>query len=356
MPQDLIFTNHVSEAIDRTVSRLGNKPAFVITDTNTASLALPLIAGRCKALATAKTFSLPAGDANKGLDSLSGIWRWLSASGATRSSIVINLGGGMITDIGGFAAATFKRGLRFINVPTTLLGAVDAAVGGKTGINFSGLKNEVGAFAPADAVIISTMFFSSLPPTEVKSGYAEMIKHGLLDGKKALADLLKFDISDPMADPDALLALLEKSVGVKARIVAADPKETGLRKALNLGHTVGHAFESFAMTEMKSPIPHGYAVAWGMVVELILSHMMLRFPAETLHTVAAYVKRTYGYFDIDCDDYPRLIEIMGHDKKNTSPDKINFTLLRSPGQPVTDLTASTDDIRAALDIYRDLLA
>ena len=178
MPQDLIFTNHVSEAIDRTVSRLGNQPAFVITDTNTASLALPLIAGRCKALATAKTFSLPAGDANKGLDSLSGIWRWLSASGATRSSIVINLGGGMITDIGGFAAATFKRGLRFINVPTTLLGAVDAAVGGKTGINFSGLKNEVGAFAPADAVIISTMFFSSLPPTEVKSGYAEMIKHG----------------------------------------------------------------------------------------------------------------------------------------------------------------------------------
>jgi len=356
MAQDLIFTNHVSEAIDSIVGRLGNPSVFVIADSNTASLALPLLVGQCKSLENAKTIDVAAGDANKSVDSLVRIWQWLSQSGATRSSLVINLGGGMVTDIGGFAAATFKRGLRFVNVPTTLLGAVDAAVGGKTGINLSGLKNEVGAFAPADAVVISTIFFSTLPTKEIKSGYAEMIKHGLLDGKKTLADLLQYDITDPMADADALLALLEKSVSVKAAIVAADPKEAGLRKALNLGHTIGHAFESFALTEMKSPIPHGYAVAWGIVAELILSHMLLKFPAETLHTVATYVKEYYGYFDIDCDDYPCLLKLMEHDKKNSSPDKINFTLLRTPGDPVTDCTASTAEIRAALDIYRDLIS
>lgn len=356
MKQDLIFTNHVVEAVDSLVDRLGHPDVFVITDSNTSALVLPLLAGQCQSLARAKNIEVAPGDANKGVESLQRIWRALSASGATRSSLVINLGGGMVTDIGGFAAATFKRGVRFANVPTTLLGAVDAAVGGKTGINFSGLKNEIGAFAPAEAVIISTIFFNTLPLPEVKSGYAEMIKHGLLDGKATLAALLDFDISNPMADPEALLGLIEKSVGVKAAIVEADPREAGLRKALNFGHTVGHAFESFALNEMKSPIPHGYAVAWGMVVELVLSHLLLQFPAETLHAAASYIKGSYGYFDIDCDDYPSLIDLMGHDKKNASPDKINFTLLRAVGFPETDCTASTDEIRAALDIYRDLLA
>lgn len=262
----------------------------------------------------------------------------------------------MITDLGGFAAATFKRGIKFINVPTTLLGAVDAAVGGKTGINLGGLKNEVGAFAPADAVLISTLFFTTLPLQEIKSGYAEMLKHGLLDDKATLAELLKYDVTNPPATTDVLLHLIEKSVGVKAEIVANDPKEQGLRKALNLGHTVGHAFESYALTDLASPIPHGFAVAWGMVVELILSHMILKFPAETLHQFADYIKHVYGYFDIDCDDYPRLLELMSHDKKNASPDAINFTLLSDVGQPQIDCTATPDQIRAALDIYRDLLS
>lgn len=356
MAQNLIFTNHVAQAIDQLVGEMGNPSIFVITDANTANFVRPTLAAESKAIANAAYIEIPAGDANKGLDSLSRVWEWLSRSGATRSSLVINLGGGMVTDLGGFAASSFKRGLRFINVPTTLLGAVDAAVGGKTGINFSGLKNEIGAFAPADAVAISTIFFNTLPIEEIKSGYAEMIKHGLLDGQTSLASLLKYDLSQPMANKDALLSLIEQSVGVKSAIVAADPKEAGLRKALNLGHTIGHAFESFALTDMQSPIPHGYAVAWGLVAELILSHMILKFPADTLHSTAAYIKENYGCFDIDCDDYPRLLELMAHDKKNTSPDKINFTLLRAPGSPVTDCTATPDQIRAALDIYRDLLA
>lgn len=355
MEQKLIFTNHVSEAIDSLVDQMGNPNTFVITDGNTSTLALPILATDCKAVSGAKTICVAAGDANKGIDALAAIWRQLSESGATRSSLVINLGGGMVTDLGGFAAATFKRGVRFINVPTTLLGAVDAAVGGKTGINFAGLKNEVGAFAPADAVIVSTIFFTTLPIEEVKSGYAEMIKHGLLDSPSALADLLNYDITQPMEEPEKLLSLIEKSVGVKSGIVAADPKEAGIRKALNLGHTIGHAFESFAMTDMKSPIPHGYAVAWGLVAELVLSHLQLKFPAETLHRVASYVKESYGYFDIDCDDYPSLLQLMAHDKKNASPDRINFTLLRKPGDPVTDCTASAEEIKAALDIYRDLI-
>lgn len=350
------FTNRVSEAIDRIIAGLGSPSIYVIADSNTSALVKPLLAAQSASIAGAPTIDITPGDAHKDIDAVQRVWAWLSASGATRSSLIINLGGGMVTDLGGFAAATFKRGLRFINIPTTLLGAVDAAVGGKTGVNLGGLKNEVGAFAEAEAVIISTRFFDTLPPTELKSGYAEMLKHGLLDGRQTLAELLKYDISSPIADHDALLAMLQKSVGVKAAIVAADPKEAGLRKALNLGHTVGHAFESFAMTDMHSPIPHGYAVAWGLVTELILSHLQLKFPAETLHTVANYVKRTYGFFAVTCDDYPRLLELMSHDKKNASPDRINFTLLSAPGAPVTDCTATPDDIRAALDITRDLLA
>ncbi|MCM1450961.1 MAG: 3-dehydroquinate synthase [Clostridium sp.] len=355
MGQDIFYTNRVVEAVDRIVEGLGSPGAYIVTDANTATLALPLLMEGCRTLRDAKTISIAAGDANKGLESASRIWEWLSRNGATRKSLVINLGGGMVTDLGGFAAATFKRGLRFVNVPTTLLGAVDAAVGGKTGINLGGLKNEVGAFAPAEAVIISTIFFTTLPAQEMKSGYAEMIKHGLLDGPSELAALLKYDVTGPCADNDKLLSLIERSVGVKSAIVASDPREAGPRKALNLGHTIGHAFEEFSLSGMKSPIPHGYAVAWGLVAELVLSHMILKFPADKLHAVAAYVKEEYGYFDIECDDYPELLRLMAHDKKNASPDEINFTLLRAPGDAVTDCTVSVGQIRAALDIYRDLI-
>lgn len=354
MQPNVIFSNSVGSVIDSLSAEISPASVFVVTDDNVKSVVLPVLQHSSKVVAGARVISVAAGDSNKNLDSLSHIWKELSDNGATRSSLVINVGGGMITDMGAFAAATFKRGVRFINVPTTLLAAVDASVGGKTGINFNSLKNEIGAFAPAEATIISTTFFKTLPTTELLSGYAEMLKHSLLESPVSFAELIAFDISDTAPDDGRLLDYLQKSVGVKSRIVTIDPTEKGLRKSLNLGHTAGHAFESFALASGK-PVPHGFAVAWGMVVELVLSSMELGFPSSVLRNYAAYVRSHYGTFDITCKDYPRLLELMAHDKKNVSSDRINFTLLRNVGDVQLDCVVKDETIKNALDIYRDLM-
>jgi 3-dehydroquinate synthase len=264
----------------------------------------------------------------------------------------------MLTDLGGFAAATFKRGIRFINIPTTLLGAVDAAVGGKTGINFNGLKNETGAFAPAIAVLIDSNFFKTLDHTNLLSGYAEMLKHALLCGRdtahhvSTLDELLRFDLET--IDYKKLNDLLFESVLVKERIVEQDPTEQGIRKALNLGHTFGHAFESLSY-EIKRPIPHGYAVAWGTVCELYLSFIKWGFDQADLMKVTRFVKAHYGAFAFDCSQYQRLYELMQHDKKNES-GLINFTLLKAAGEIEINQTANQREIDETLDFYREYFA
>ncbi|GHT05462.1 hypothetical protein FACS189423_09650 [Bacteroidia bacterium] len=263
-----------------------------------------------------------------------------------------------MTDLGGFAAATFKRGIRFINIPTTLLGAVDAAVGGKTGINFTGLKNEIGAFAPALAVLIDSNFLQTLDLTNLLSGYAEMLKHALLCGRDAingvstrdsLNELLRFDLE--RIDYRKLNDLLFESVLVKERIVTEDPTEQGIRKALNLGHTFGHAFESLSY-ELKRPVPHGYAVAWGLVCELFLSVVKFGFTIDELRKVSQFVKENYGVFAFDCTHYQRIYEWMQHDKKNESAS-INFTLLKAVGEIEINQTANQEEIDETLDFYRE---
>lgn len=354
MKQKLIFTNLVGDAIDTLVSELGNPTVAVVADTNTAQFVLPILLRDSKAVADAKVITVKSGDANKNLDELANIWRQLSAMEATRSTVVINLGGGVVSDMGGFAAATFKRGMRCINVPTTVLAAVDASVGGKTGINFNGLKNQIGTFTEPYAAIISTIFFNTLPEQQVLSGYAEMLKHGLLENKDILAKLLNYSPVYPVFDSASLLPLLEDSVMVKSRIVEQDLTEDGIRKALNFGHTVGHAIEAFAVKH-QSPVPHGYAVAWGMIVSLVLSNIKLNFPSDTLHQFADYILKNYGAFPLTCEDYPELLAAMRQDKKNASPDEINFTLLAAVGEPKINCTITPDEIKAALDIYRDLM-
>lgn len=349
MPQHITYTNQVDATIDRALASTCCSRLFVLTDENTHHLVLPHIDN--KALQQATEIVIPAGDEHKTLDSLAQVWHALSDDGATRQSVLVNVGGGMVCDLGGFAAATFKRGIRFINIPTTLLSAVDAAVGGKTGINFDGLKNEVGAFAEANEVIISTCFLDTLPRQELRSGYAEMVKHAMLSGSLAFADVLSHE---PTADePDRLLQLLEASVAVKQRIVAQDPTEQGMRRALNLGHTVGHALESLTLQQGRT-VPHGYAVAWGLVTEAVLSHMLLQFPSSDLHRLAIFVREHYGTPGITCDDYPTLLELMRHDKKSRHGE-INCTLLRHIGDPVLDNAIVPDDMTTALDITRDYL-
>ena len=341
--QNLIFTNDVLPAITRLANGGDHTLTVWIAEVNTARLINP---------APPRLITIPDGDDNKTLGSVSRVWDEMERMGVTRRSQVINLGGGMVTDLGGFAAATFKRGVRFINVPTTLLGAVDAAVGGKTGFNYNGLKNEIGAFAPASDVIISTCFFDTLPVQEMKSGFAEVLKHAMLSDRNEFLHLLDHDFNAPI-NHDDLLERLRRSVQVKVDIVARDPNEQGERKALNLGHTIGHAFESLAMKRGK-PVPHGYAVAWGLVTEAVLSHLLLKFPSEDVHLLGNFVRDNYRDFPFTCDDYEELLELMRHDKKSRDGE-ITCTLLAAIGDYRINQTVTPDDVTAALDILRDHL-
>lgn len=357
MSQQILFSRATAADLDRIVRDMNPNGVWVVADSNTAACVWPCLR---EALAedspvlNAHLVIIEAGDVHKDITAVTAVWEQLSRLGATRRSLVVNLGGGMVTDLGGFAAATFKRGIRFINIPTTLLGAVDAAVGGKTGINLGGLKNEIGAFRPADAVIISNEWFEGLPQRELLSGYAEMLKHSLLSGTESLARHLAFDITHENATSETLAELMAESVRIKADIVAQDPTEKGLRKSLNLGHTPGHAFETHAMHSGK-PVPHGYAVAWGLVFDLTLSTMQLGFDSGLLRQVATYVRDHYGVPKLGCDIYPELIGLMRHDKKNATADAINFTLLHAPGQVALDRTATPKEIEVAFDVMRDLL-
>ena len=342
MQQNLIFTNDVEAAIERLVESSNPNTTVWIADVNTASLTPT----------PSHLITIPDGDDHKTLESVMRVWDEMERMGVTRHSLIINLGGGMVTDLGGFAAATFKRGVRFINVPTTLLGAVDAAVGGKTGFNYHELKNEIGAFAPASDVIISTRFFDTLPLDEMKSGFAEVLKHAMLSDRGEFLGLLDHDFAAPI-DHDDLLKRLRHSVKVKVDIVTRDPNEQGERQALNLGHTVGHAFESLAMKRGK-PVPHGYAVAWGLVAETVLSHLLLKFPSEDVHRLGNFVRDNYPNFPFTCDDYDELLELMAHDKKSRD-GTITCTLLATIGDYRMGNTVSRDDVTATLDILRDLL-
>jgi 3-dehydroquinate synthase len=295
--------------------------------------------------------TIPSGDTHKNVETLTTVWKYLSENGGTRKSVLVNLGGGMVTDLGGFAASSFKRGIDCINIPTTVLGAVDASVGGKTGINFNGLKNEIGAFQLPKAVIFYAQFFKSLNRENLLSGFAEMLKHGLLSDEKYLGELFNLNLSEPEAP--VFLSAVRRSVEIKKDITIQDPKEEGIRKALNLGHTAGHALESLSH-KRKKPVLHGYAIAWGLVCELYLSSKLLGFPSSTLQQVIHFVRAEYGVFNITCDDYPYLYETMTHDKKNENSN-INFTLLSRIGEIKLDQNADKALIDEMFDFYRDAM-
>ena len=344
--QRVILSQDLQQSLTDAIARCPHDRLFVLTDETTKECCLPVVKDY-PCLAGAQVITIKATDSHKDLESVSHVWSELQRGGATRHSLMVNLGGGMVTDLGGFAASTFKRGIQFINIPTTLLAMVDASVGGKTGVNFGGLKNEIGVFQNADSVILDTIFLRTLDEENLLSGYAEMLKHSLISDEKMWAELLSEKV---IVKSEKFASAIEKSVAVKQRIVTEDPTEKGLRKALNLGHTAGHAFESLAL-ERKSVL-HGYAVAWGLVVELYLSVVKCGFPTEQLHQTARFIKEHYGRMAISCDDYPRLLELMHHDKKNEG-SAINFTLLGGIGDIRINQTASEDDIKEALDFYRE---
>ena len=347
--QKVIITQELQQALAAEIAACQPDRLFVLTDENTRRLCWPQVE-HYPCLQQANVITMPAGDENKTVLNLQFVWHELSRLGATRHSLMVNLGGGMLTDLGGFAASTFKRGIHFINIPTTLLAMVDASVGGKTGINFRGLKNEIGVFNNAATVILSTQFLRTLDRENILSGYAEMLKHGLISNKAMWAELMNFPLGAEPLDLTTLQRMLADSVAVKQRIVTEDPLEHGLRKALNLGHTVGHAFESFALSH--TPILHGYAVAYGLVCELYLSAAKTNFPTDKMRQTVSFIREHYGRMPITCDDYPTLFEFMTHDKKNTA-GRINFTLLGGIGDILINQTATKEEIYEALDFYRE---
>lgn len=348
--QEVIICKDLKENLAMAMSNCPFDKLFILTDEHTHQLCLPILKN-VDAVQQATVISIGASDTHKTLDTLANVWTALCDNGATRHSLLINLGGGMVTDLGGFAASTFKRGINYINLPTTLLAMVDASVGGKTGINFNGLKNEIGVFAPAKSVLIETEFLKTLDDKNFFSGYAEMLKHGLISTSEHWAELLNFNTNQ--LDYAILKSLVGKSVQIKEDIVEKDPREQGIRKALNLGHTVGHAFESLALAE-NCPVLHGYAVAWGIICELYLSHLKVGFPKDKLRQTIQFVKDNYGTFIFDCHKYDRLYELMLHDKKNTA-GIINFTLLKEVGDVQIDQTATKEEIFDMFDFYRECM-
>ncbi len=373
MQQQIIISNDIEHDLATAVAESEHDRVFVLTDDTTHECCLPKVAALL-AQYDAVPITIAHGDQHKTLAALGDVWTALQQGGATRHSLLINLGGGMITDLGGFAAATFKRGINFINIPTTLLAMVDAAVGGKTGINFGGLKNEIGAFADARFVIINTCFLDTLDAENLCSGYAEMLKHALISDERMWAEHVNFDLSQP--DLAELQRMVAESIAVKERIVAEDPHEHGIRKALNFGHTIGHALEEFALQQAggavvstapinqttggavvstapgNRPLLHGYAVAFGLIGELYMSARKAGFPTERLHQTTRFICENYAQTEFTCNDYPTLLNLMRHDKKNTS-GVINFTLLHNIGDIRINQTATDEEICEALDFIRE---
>ena len=364
MEQRVIISQNLQNDLAMALTECERDKIFVLTDVNTLEHCWPVLSNFF-GLKHAHIITIPAGDKNKNLESLSNVWSELQKGGATRHSCMINLGGGMVTDLGGFAASTFKRGFNFINIPTTLLSMVDASVGGKTGVNFGGLKNEIGVFQEPRFVIINPIFLSTLDGQNLISGYAEMLKHGLISDEAMWAELVNFELNVLLQTKDEervawlqrLHRMVAKSVKVKQHFVNEDPTEKGLRKALNLGHTFGHAIESWSFDPRPSaqsaqPLLHGYAVAFGLICELYLSCSKCGFPTDKMRQTVSYIREYYGQCPITCDDYPHLIELMTHDKKNSS-GIINFTLLSGIGELRLNQTATKEEIKEAFDFLRE---
>ena len=331
MNQRVIISQNLEKELASAIADCEHDRIFVLTDTITLEKCWPVVSSY-ECLANAQMITIGATDMAKTLESTSHVWEGLQKGGATRHSLLI-----------------------FINIPSTLLSMVDASVGGKTGINFGGLKNEIGVFNDSKYVILCTEFLKTLDHENIASGYAEMLKHGLILRKEfPVSEATKADYTAMWAEliPDLkqLQRMVAESVQVKERIVEEDPHEHGIRKALNLGHTAGHAFESWAMKH--TPVLHGYAVAWGIIPELYLAAKKVGFPALVLRQTVQFIRENYGILPITCDDYPTLLELMTHDKKNIA-GVINFTLLGGIGDIRINQTATKEEIEEALDFFRE---
>ena len=325
---------------------------FILCDEVVAELHAPLITSLRTMLPEPTFLAVPATEEAKGTDSLARVWSWFADEGATRRSVLILIGGGALLDFGGFAAATYMRGIRTINVPTTLLAMVDASVGGKTAIDYHGVKNLIGAFHLPLEVFVDIDFLRTLPIEELLSGYGEIIKHATLMGIEAWREVCR--IGDPVALMDEEWeALIAKSIAYKSSIVEADPEEKGLRRILNAGHTVGHALEAYSHANVhRRTLPHGEAVVFGLLIESYITTLVRGGSRDYIRQLMYLARELYSPFIYTCKDYPELIRLMRHDKKNSS-GKIILMGILAPGEIEPIELDDEGIIKEGLDFLRE---
>ncbi len=320
---------------------------FILTDSNTSGHCLPVLEAKWGQATTATPLNMPAGERHKNLQTCLGLWEQLSRHGADRKSLLINLGGGVVTDLGGFVASTYQRGISFVNIPTTLLSMVDASVGGKTGVDLGALKNQVGVIRDPDLVLIDSDYLGTLDNRQLKSGFAEMLKHGLIRDRAywdQLKGLKKLEALDPY---------IYRSVLIKNEVVVADPLEKNLRKILNFGHTLGHAIEScFLEHKTKKPLLHGEAIAVGMVLEAFLSVETCGLPMAECEEIKKVLLGFFPGISLDPEDQDPILGLLRYDKKNAR-GKVLFSLLEGIGKASINQQVTADQLNAAFDYYRD---
>ncbi len=340
------FNDAGQKALNNFIKQKNPSGIFVLTDDNTKTFCLDIFSKSIDSKFT--NVNIKAGDIHKNIDTLTFIWEKLMVSGADRKSLIINLGGGVISDIGGFAAVTFKRGIDFIHVPTSLLGMVDAAIGGKNGINFNGLKNQIGTIVQPKMIWINTYFLKTLPKKEFDSGYAEMLKHGLIASNAYWEELKKYYTVE---NEEPLLELVKTSVDIKNRIITQDPNEQNIRKLLNFGHTLGHGIESLFNYQKNIPMSHGKAVAIGMVLEAYLSYKLTGLSFKNLEDIKNSINRIYTPVDFKPGDIDIIIDLLQHDKKNEK-GKVLFVLLQAIGKAVYNKEVPQNLIRESFEFYK----
>lgn len=345
---DIVFNESGYDALNVLLLQSNYSKIFVIVDEHTHEHCLAPFLGNLATEIPIEIIEIPYGEINKTIETCTGVWDALANLDADRKGLIINVGGGVVTDLGGFVASTFKRGMDFINVPTSLLSMVDASVGGKTGVDLGTLKNLIGVINNPQMVLIDGGFLATLPPEELRSGLAEMYKHGLV-ADRTYWDKLK-DLSAMTTDD--LSQLIYESIIIKNDIVIEDPREQNVRKALNYGHTLGHAIESYCLaSEDRTTLLHGEAIAIGMILESFISVALSGLSQDELDEITATFNDMYDAVAFAKADITSIIEYLKYDKKNAN-GQINFVLLESIGKPVIDMQASNDLIHAAFDYYQ----
>ncbi len=342
-----IFIGNIWNALNEFLAEHRYSKFFIIVDENTKEHCLPIFKANI-ILSQATIIEIQSGERHKNIHTCSFIWKQMIAANADRNALVINLGGGVIGDMGGFCAATYKRGIDFIQVPTTLLSNVDSSIGGKLGIDFADVKNSIGLFKNPKAVFIDPIFLNTLAQREIKSGLAEIIKHGLIADVQLWNEIKQIDKVEAVDWEAFLLPSLE----IKKRVVEADPFEKNIRKTLNFGHTVGHAIESWALNS-ASPLLHGEAIAAGMICESYLSTQITGFSKDSVEEISTFILKIYGKYLLKNEYFQDLLRLMKNDKKNQD-GKINFTMLNAIGHSKIDQYCEESLVLEGFSYYSNL--